>query len=69
MLCNEFRLDKEKKVFRCFDDELQQYGWVTDEMLWDVNGKNLGAYTEDMILAKGVHYLKYFIVGVEPNEA
>jgi hypothetical protein len=67
MLCNDFSLDKEKNVFRCFDDELQQHGWVTNEMLWDLNGKNLGTYTEDMILAKGTHYKKYFIVGVEPK--
>jgi hypothetical protein len=67
MLCDEFTLDKEKNVFRCLDDELQQYSWVTDEMLWDVNGKNLGKFTEDMILAKGVHHKKYFVVGVNPK--
>ncbi|MES9915989.1 MAG: hypothetical protein ABW160_08715, partial [Candidatus Thiodiazotropha sp. 4PDIV1] len=25
-------------------------------MLWDVDGKNLGKFTENIILAKGVHY-------------
>ena len=65
MLCDEFTLDKVKNVFRCLDEHLQQYSWVTDEMLWDVDGKNLGKFTEDMILAEGVHYSKYFVVGVD----
>lgn len=34
-------------------------------MLWDIDGKNLGKLTEDMILAEGVHYSKYFVVGVD----
>jgi hypothetical protein len=67
MLCNEFTLDKERNVFRCLDDKLQQYSWVTDEMLWDLNGMNLGTFTEDMICAKGVHHTKYFVVGVDPK--
>ncbi|MES9834665.1 MAG: hypothetical protein ABW139_20730 [Candidatus Thiodiazotropha sp. DIVDIV] len=71
MLCDEFTLDKVKNVFRCLDEHLQQYSWVTDEMLWDVDGKNLGKFTEDMILAEGVHYSKYFVVGrpkIKPNQ-
>jgi hypothetical protein len=36
-------------------------------MLWDLNGMNLGTFTEDMIRAKGVHHTKYFVVGVDPK--
>jgi hypothetical protein len=37
-------------------------------MLWDINGVNLGTFTEDIIPARGVHYPKYFVVGVDPKQ-
>lgn len=60
-LCANFALDKETNVFMCMDEDLQRDEWIREEMRWDTKGRNLGKYTEDMVVARGERNGSYFV--------
>ncbi|WP_428634507.1 hypothetical protein [Sedimenticola sp.] len=62
-LCEDFRLDLERSLFRCFDQSIEDYERGQQEWRWDLSGKNLGVQTEDLIAIPGDTTRKYFLQG------
>ena len=61
-VCKNFGLDSITLTFRCLEPVDPSLHWCESECIWDLNGKRMGQYTDDMMAIEGDEGSKYFVV-------